>query len=246
LTDPFQLSLGAFFVESAPAIQLHGESDKGDRVDWGREFGGIDTSRNRLDGHWRFTQRQKVRVSAFSASRERTKVLEGGIDWGGETYPARASVDADLSFDILEVAYEHALLRGRNYELNGSLGLHYMNLDASLDARAVASGGTLTEDISSSARLDAPLPVLGLGGLWSLRHHLWLDASAQFFALSIDDYDGYLQNYRVSVTWQPRSWVGIGVGYHLFAIDVAAEKQRFDGKLDWSYRGPLVFYSASF
>ena len=77
-------------------------------------------------------------------------------------------------------------------------------------------------------------------------HDLWVDASAQFFALSIDDYDGYLQNYRISLTWQPKSWLGIGVGYNLFAIDLKVDKESFDGTLDWSYRGPLVFYRASF
>lgn len=246
MTDRFQLTLGAFFIESTPKIQLNGESDKGDRVDWDQEFGGVDARRMRLDCHWRFSDRQKVRGTAFSAWRERSKILEAEIDWGDETYPVNARVDADFSFDILEVAYEYAVLRGDNYELNGSLGLHYMTLEASLEAQAEASGGTLTEDISETARLDAPLPVIGLGGLWSLPHDLWVDASAQFFALSIDDYDGYLQNYRISLTWQPKSWLGIGVGYNLFAIDLKVDKESFDGTLDWSYRGPLVFYRASF
>lgn len=179
LTDPFQVTLGAFFVESTPTIQLNGESNKGDRVDWDHEFGGVDARRIRLDCHWRISDRQKVRGTAFSAWRGRSKVLEAEIDWGDETYPVNARVDADFSFDILEVAYEYAVLRGENYELNGSLGLHYMNLEASLEAQAEASGGTLTEDISKTARLDAPLPVIGLGGLWSLPHDLWVDASAR-------------------------------------------------------------------
>jgi hypothetical protein len=246
LTDPFQVTLGAFYVESAQTIQLNGESESGDRLDWDEEFGGVDARRIRLDGHWRFSDRQKIRVSAFSASRERSKVLDEEIDWGDETYPVDARVDTDFNFDILQVTYEYAFVRGESYEVNGSLGVHYMTLEASLEAQAEASGGTLSEDISETARLDAPLPVIGLGGLWSLRHDFWLDASAQFFALSIDGYDGSLQDYRASLTWQPKPWLGLGIGYNYFAIDLDSDKERFHGALDWSYRGPLIFYRASF
>jgi hypothetical protein len=246
LTDAFQATAASYFVQSAQTIQLNGESGAGDRVDWDQEFGGIDTRRIRLDGHWRFTDRQKVHMTMFGASHERTAVLEDAIAWGEETYPASARVETDFSFDIVEFAYEYAMLRRDNYELNGSVGLHYMTVTASLEADAESSGRTLTEDISETARLDAPLPVIGVGGVWSLRHDFWIDASAQFFALSIDDYNGHLQNYRASLTWQPRSWLGIGVGFNYFAIDLDADKDNFDGTLVWSYRGPLVFYRASF
>ena len=246
LTDRFQVTLGEFFVTSQPIVQLNGETESGDRVDWEREFGGMDANRIRLDGHWRFADRHKVRALAFNVSRKRNKVLDDNIDWGGEVYPVNALADAEFSFAIIEVAYEYAFLRRENYELDASIGLHYTSLDASLDARADVSSGALSEDLSDSARIDAPLPVIGLSGMWSLSHDFWLDASAQFFRLAIDEYDGHLQSYRASLTWQPRSWLGIGLGYSLFSIDVDVENENFDGTLDWIYRGPMVFYRASF
>lgn len=39
---------------------------------------------------------------------------------------------------------------------------------------------------------------------------------------------------------------GIGIGYSQFTIDVDVAKEGFKGSLDWTYRGPLVFYCASF
>ena len=246
LSDRFQVTIGAFFITTHPTIRLDGESGAGDRVNWRSEFGDFDAHRVRLECHWRFSERQKLRGIFFGASRERSEVLDEDIDWGDETFPVHAQVDADLGFTILEVAYEHTILRGDNYELDLSLGLHYTRLEASLEAEAEASGGTLSEDLSETARLDAPLPAIGLGGMWSLPHDLWLDASAQFFALSIDDYDGNLQSYRASVTWQPKSWLGIGVGYSLFTIDVDVDNQGLHGTLDWLYQGPTVFYRASF
>ncbi len=101
-------------------------------------------------------------------------------------------------------------------------------------------------DISNEASVAAPLPVIGLRGIWDLSHNFWLDATAQFFALSIDDIDGNLQDYRVMVTWQPKKWLGVGLGYNHFTLDVDVSKDDFDGSLDWTYGGPMIFYSASF
>jgi hypothetical protein len=113
-------------------------------------------------------------------------------------------------------------------------------------ATHLPSKNSLSGDVSESASLDAPLPVIGLRGLWSLTHDLWFEATAQYFALSIGDYDGNLQDYRASVTWQPRRWLGIGVGYERFTVDVDVDKDDFNGSLDWTYDGPMIFYNASF
>ena len=54
LTDPFHIALGTFIISSQPEVQLNGETLQGDRVDFGRELGGGDASRVRLDADWRF------------------------------------------------------------------------------------------------------------------------------------------------------------------------------------------------
>jgi len=66
----------------------------------------------------------------------------------------------------------------------------------------------------------ARCPSSGCHGTWGLGYDLWLDATAQFFSLSIDQYSGNLQDYRVGLLWQPKSWVGVGIGYNVFKVDV--------------------------
>jgi len=83
-------------------------------------------------------------------------------------------------------------------------------------------------------------------GLWSLPHNLWLNATAQYFTLSIDEYDGSLQDYKLMLTWQPKKWLGLGIGYNRFAVDVDVDSSNFAGSLDWTYDGPMIQYSAAF
>jgi len=248
LNDSFQVALGTFIITSEPSVQLKGDTSSGDKVDFDEALGGGDSQRIRLDSHWRFgdTGRHKIKAIAFDMSRDNSRTFDEDIEWGGDIYPVGAEIDAEFSFTVIELAYEYSFMRRDNFELDASIGLHYTDLSSSLSAKAETSGGTLTGDISNSASVAAPLPVIGLRGIWDLSHNFWLDATAQFFALSIDEYDGNLQDYRVLVTWQPKKWLGIGLGYNHFSIDVDVDASDFDGSLDWTYSGPMIFYSAVF
>jgi hypothetical protein len=246
LTDSFRVGLGTFIIKTEPTVQLNGETLEGDRVNFEEVVGGGDDSRVRLDADWRFgdSQRHKVRLIAFNMKRDRNKTIDEEIEWGGDTYPVNSNVSAEVKFSVVELAYEYAFLRRDNYELAGSIGLHYTTFDASLKAKSTTTGQQL--NLSNDASVDAPLPVIGARGLWRLPANFWLDAQAQFFALSIDEYDGSLTDYRLMVMWQPKPWLGVGVGYNGFKVDVDVEKERFNGSLDWTYDGPMIFYNASF
>jgi hypothetical protein len=245
LNDRFEIALGTFGIDSQPTIELNGSAGSAE-VDFDREIGGGDSFRARVDAQWRFAERHKLQFGAFGLSQSKDRRISQEINWGDVTYPVDATVKFESDFYVIEGVYDYSFLRRDTWELGASIGLHWTHLEASMKARADDSGGTLTADVSESASVDAPLPVIGLRGLWSLSHNFWLAASAQFFALSIDEYDGNLQDYRAFVTWQPRSWLGVGVGYERFKVDVDIEKDNFNGSLDWTYDGPMIFYNASF
>jgi len=246
LTDPFHLSLGTFVLNSDTQVRLDGDTDLGTTVDWERTFGDADARRFRLDGMWRFAERHKVRFLWFNYSRSRSRVSDTEIDWGGEIIPINAELSGKFSFDVYELAYEYAFLRRETYELSASVGLHYTDLALRLAASIDSSGNPLEGAVDKEASVGAPLPVVGLRGTWKLPYNLVVDASAQYFALSIDEYDGNLHDYRVSLFWQPKSWLGVGIGYDQFAIDVDVDKSDFKGSLDWSYQGPMIYYSVVF
>jgi hypothetical protein len=246
LTDPFQVTLGTFAMSSDTEVRLDGDTEQGTPVDWERTFGADDANRFRLDGYWRFADRHKVRFLWFNYSRSDSRTAEREIDWGGETVPVSATLDGEFSFDVYELSYEYAFLRRETYEVSASIGLHYTDLSLRLAASVDAPDNSLDRVVDEEATLAAPLPVFGLRGTWQLPHRFSIEASAQYFAVSIDEYDGSLQDLRIGVTWQPRWWVGVGVGYDQFSIDVDVDKTKFKGALDWTYSGPMVYYSLVF
>lgn len=249
LDDSFYVALGTFILNSDTEVSLNGDVAEGTPVDWEQTFGDNDVTRVRLDGYWRFgdSGRHKVRAVVFSASRKDSGSIDEDIEWGDVTYPANVELKGETGFDVIELAYEYAFLRRDKYELTGTIGLHYTNLSLTLTGEGTINGETpVSGTIREKGSVGAPLPVIGLRGLWSLSHDFWLDVSAQIFALSIDEYDGNLQDYRLALVWQPKKWAGLGLGYNRFKVDVDVSKSNFDGSLNWSYDGPMIFYSASF
>ena len=247
LQQPFYAALGSFILDSDTKVRLDGSTgDRGTTVDWEETFGGANVTRFRIDGYWRFGERHKIRALWFNSSRSEGRVLDDTIDWGDQEFPVDARVEGTFSFDVYELAYEYAFLHRENYELAGTIGLHYTELETKLAAKAETSNGTLDRDIEQSASVGAPLPVIGVRGMWRLPRAFWLDASAQFFKLSFNEFDGSLTDYRLAAFWQPKTWLGLGIGYNQFSVRVDVDRDRFDGRLEWTYRGPMLFYCGAF
>lgn len=247
LSDPFIISLGTYLVNADTTLRIDGKAgDKGTSVDWDKTFGEGSLTRIRVDAQWRFAERHKLKVLWFNTERSKTRTFDREVEWGDETFPVNAKVKGDINYDIYELAYEYAFFRRDTYELSASIGAYYAGFDASLSATITDPDGTTQRNAKSDANVDLPLPVLGLRAQWALPYDLSLDLSGQWFSLSIDQYSGNLQDYRATLTWQPNKWLGLGLGFDWFQAHGDVDKGNFNGNLDWSFQGPMAYYSVSF
>jgi hypothetical protein len=247
ITAKANASLGTFLNSNALKIRLDGEAgDQGTVIDWADTFGGGEQSRLRLDGVWRFNEKHHLRVMLTDYSTSRTRTLDRDIEWGDDYILAGSSATGKVGFSIAEVAYEYALKHKEDMELALTAGLHYTTFEAKLAVDLNTSVGDLQDRRGGKATLDVPMPVFGARGMWRLGGDFYLDAMLQWFALSIDEYSGSLVNYRAAAIWQPKRWVGVGVGYDHFNVDVDINKKGFKGTMDWTYSGPQIFFNAGF
>ena len=247
LADPFQLSLGTYILDTDTQVSLGGDDGSaGTDVNWEQVFGGGDADRFRVDGAWRFGRHHRLRALWFDFSRRRTQFIDLDIDWGDESFPAETTVDSEMSFTILELAYEFAFVRREGLEVAATAGLHNTDFTASLSAIVPAGGGSGTREASDTAEYEYPLPVFGLRGLWHVGGDFWLDASAQYFELEYKEYDGSIIDGRLTLQWQPRRWIGIGLGYNRFEVKLDINDEDSRDEIDWVYDGPMLFYSVSF
>lgn len=246
IEQQFNLSLGVFLLDTDTTVRVDGEAARGTPVNLDNTFDFQSQDRFRADGYWRFAKRHKVRFMYFATRSESSRTIDQTIEFQGVEYPVDATVRGEFDSDIIELAYEYSFLRSHNFEVAATVGLHNLSIDTRLSAQAASSGGGGGVDQSSSAKGDGPLPVIGLRAIWALSDHFYFDAQAQFFAIKIDEYDGSLQDYKVSFVWQPLRNVGIGVGYNDFETRLDVDASEFNGRLELSYGGGLAFVTVAF
>jgi hypothetical protein len=255
LKDRFTVDLGTYVVASNLNGSLSGTANTSDQnINFDKQFGtNADQTRWRVDLLWRITQRQHLRFMYFDNDIRRTRTIDQDLPWGDYTFVAGGEVTAEQKFRVYELAYEYAFLRGDNYEIVVSGGIHYDDLTLKLSGDASLTVDTPTGPVmqattftTKQSSVPAPLPLLGLRGDWAVSDHVYLDASAQVFKLSNDGIDGNWSDLRAGATWMFNHHIGIGVGYDRFATHVNVNKGSFDGRLNVGYQGGLIYVRGGF
>lgn len=244
LDDRFSLSLGTFMLATDTQIRIDGTTGRGTEIDTERDLGLKDSDRFRVDGYWRFADRHKLRVLYFDTKNSATRTLDRDIEARDTVFPVNLTVDSTFETRVAELAYEYAFVRRENYEVAGTVGVH--DLRFALDIASSRQGNTQTVELARDANANGPLPVIGLRGVWRFHPNFYLDAQAQFFKISLDPYDGRLEDYTASVVWTPLKHFGIGAGYNEFVTRLDVSADRFDGHLRWRYGGARIFIIGSF
>jgi len=249
LAAKFIVDAGYFFMSTDMRVRVDGETTEsvGSDVDYDDTFGIGDFDRFRAEASWRIAPRHLVRAMYFQNNRSASRSLERDVNFGDETFPLGVTVNARSELTVAQLSYEYAFLRRDNYELAGGIGVHYVDMGLGLDATLVAQGGTASRSLDENAATQAPLPVLGLRGLWRLPHDFYITAQVQYFYLQFDPYSGSLIDLKASVVWQLADHVGIGIGYNDFGFRFDIDDARdFDGRLRWDYGGAIAFATFMF
>jgi hypothetical protein len=249
LAAKFIVDAGYFFMSTDMRVRVDGETTDsvGSDVDYDDTFGIGDFDRFRAEASWRIAPRHLLRAMYFQNNRSASRSVERDISFGDETFPLGATVNARSELTVAQLSYEYAFLRRDNYELAGGIGVHYVDMGLGLDATLVAQGGTASRSLDENAATQAPLPVLGLRGLWRLPHDFYITAQVQYFYLQFDPYSGSLIDLKATVVWQLADHVGIGIGYNDFGFRFDIDDAHdFDGRLRWDYGGAIAFATFMF
>ena len=255
LHDRFVVDIGTYLVGSNLNASLKGTANTIDQqVNFDQAFGtNAEQTRWRLDAMWRITERQHLRFMYFDNDIRHTRNIDQNLEWGDYTFLAGGQVTAEQKFQVYELSYEFAFLRGDNYEVVASGGIHFDDLKLTVAGNASLTVDTPMGPVEQAATFEtkqssvpAPLPVIGLRGDWAVSDHVYLDASGQVFKLSYDGINGNWSDLRAGVSWMFNHHFGIGVGYDRFATHVDVSKGSFNGRLNASYQGALIYVRGGF
>lgn len=181
----------------------------------------------------------------YAIKRSSTKALSQDININDVTYLADASVTAGFNSNIYRVGVGYDVSKGEHHVVGGMIGLHATDFKFSIRGDGSVNGNPAGAVARTQDAL-APLPTLGLYGIYEVAPKVTLGARADYLSLSVGDYNGRLLNAQASATYRFTDNIGVGAGYRFVNYKLQVEKPNWAGEVRYKFNGPNIFLQIGF
>lgn len=246
LTSDFLVSGGVFFPRKEFKLSVNGGGLRpDDPIDFNDSIGyDEDESTFAVDLKWRFGEKWSVSGQYWQTSDSSSATLEEDIYWQDVVFEQGTFIKGGVGFKVARLFLGRTFSTSENHEFGLGLGLHWLEIEASLAGQILTSVGD-TELYRGSVSADAPLPNIGgwytyaFSPKWAVYTRLdWLDAS-------IGDYSGGLWNLGAGVNWAFSKHVGATLAYNYFNLNIDVDQNDWNGSVDLSQHGPFLSMTAN-
>lgn len=240
----FKATAGLFFPTNNTEVEVGSNNGNfGDLIDFEKDLG-FEKNTVSFAGtfEWRISRRSRIGAEFFYLKRTSTKTLQREIEFGDHTYPIDATVSAFMDNQIIRFTYSYAFISKPKYEIGALIGAHVLLGDVGLRLEA----GTAQAEYRDTFDFTAPLPDLGLWGEIVLAKRVGLYLNANYFALKINDVDGRLLSYNISILYNVYKNFSLTAGYTGLNMRIDVDKERLNGFFKWGYYGPTLAATYSF
>ncbi|WP_149206735.1 hypothetical protein [Flavobacterium johnsoniae] len=240
----FKATAGAFFPVNNTEVEVNGTNGRiGTDIDFERDLGFQNNTVSFFGTfEWRASRRSRFNLEYFYLKRNSTKTLQKEIEFKDHVYPVNAEVAAFMDNQMIRFAYGYAIVSKPKYELGLLIGAHIMLADVGIGL----AGNTIQAQYRDNVDFTAPLPDIGIWGEFVLGRKVGLYANVNYFALKIDDIDGRIVSYNLSVLYNVYQNFSLTAGYTGLNIRVDVTRPRIDGFFKWGYNGPTIAATYSF
>jgi hypothetical protein len=236
----FKFSAGVFFPSNNTEAE-YGQFE--DLIDFEKDLG-FDKNTTSFTGsfEWRISRRSRLSGDFFYLKRTSTKTLQRDIEFGDNTYTVNARISAFADNQIIRLIYGYAFISKPKYEIGALIGTHVLLGDMGIKLEGE------NQELERRENFDftAPLPDIGLWGEFVLGKKIGLYVNANYFALKVDNIDGRILSYNLSVLYNVYKNFSLTAGYSGLNIRVDVERERLNGYLKWNYNGPALTATYSF
>jgi len=234
----FELSLGGqLLAEVNTSLRIDSSLGDGTEFDMEDDFD-VDTNvfAGRIDATWRMAERHELDFSVYDLQRSGTGTIDRDITIGDVVFPVDTEVKSEFETIVFKLAYRYAFLHRERWYGGASFGFHTLGWRMKWQA---TGGAGLENDFD----VTAPLPVLGLFGSYALTPKLYLNAATEFFGLEYEQFNGFLNNTRLTLEHRTFSHLGFGLGLDYFMINAGVDSENGDlsAEAEHDYLGLMAF-----
>jgi len=247
LTDRFLIGAGVYFPARDIKLGVEGnisvdEIEDLEDIDFDETLG-LSEGENtfNLNFLWRFSRNKfwSVRGEYFKVGSTRNVTLDEDIEWEDITYPVGGSAEVSFGVGLYRVFFGRVISTGQKHELGGGLGIHGLNVKAS-----VAGEGFIGDESAGFSKSEVsaflPLPNIGLWYIWAPTDKWAFSANLDWFGIKIDNLSGGLWNVSPGVTFQIIRNLAVNANYQFYNFNANIDESDFKGSFDLTFNGPTI------
>lgn len=255
LNDRYRIYLGGFFPNVESEIAINGATGNPPPLDAEGTLG-IEDSDSVLWGgaRWRISRRNQLEFEFFKLNRDGfVNAVPDPIEVGDFLIES-GSIGSAFDLSLGRLTYGFSLARNERMDVQIKAGLHI----AEIDVRLLLGGNICDVSMgemspcpgsvaaAESQDITAPLPHFGGSFAYAFSPRLTGRFQVIGFALEIDSIDGSLVEVDVDVNWNPWRHFGFGAGIRYFNVEIEATSSDLDGKFEFDYFGPVIYFETTF
>lgn len=189
---------------------------------------------------YRFGNRWVIGADYYGLSRSANKMLSRDIDFDDVTFAASTNLSSRFDTDIYRLTIGYAFIRNEQMEVRVDGGLHATNFDLELSGQIAVGEDSFSSQTRKKDFL-APLPTIGVSGIYAFSPQLSVLGRVDYLSLTIDDYDGGLTNAQISLDYRAFNNVSFGIMYRYVDYDLDVDKPSWEGSFSYQYSGPVIY-----
>jgi outer membrane protein len=215
------------------------DGQRGDELDLEEFLGVADRqTMTQFDVFFRTAFYHRLQLGYFELSRNSPATLQRGVNFGEQSYPSDTAVTTSTELEMWRFGYTYFLMRDAQKELGLTAGVS----QARFQLGVTADGEERTEN----ARVDAPLPTLGVHGSVALGSRWQLNADIDVFLLDADRYEGYMAYLSLNLERDLGKHFSAGVGYNYYGMRLSSRDEDLRGLFKTRFFGPKLYLSTRF
>ena len=237
LSSNFHMGLGVF----RPSHKRRIGADPNDGGSPGESIEASDSqSTGLLNFHWRFTKNWSFQGTYWNTDSESAQILTEDFEFQDQVFQAGSFVRSGNDTSITRLFWGRSFFRRPSTDWGVGLGLHWLDIDASIEGQILAIPGPGLEFRRESASASVPLPNLGIWYMHSWSPKWVVTTRLDWLDLSIEEFSGRMYHLSAGVNYRMSDHFGIGLAVNAFRLDVQVDGTDWRGGLLQEQIGPRL------
>ena len=247
--ERWKLELGAFSQDARMNISAGSNDTVPESVDLNSLGANENANSLSLAARWRINPRWHVGLSYVEVDRQGFAESADDFVFGEPPEEVNVSIGATVNssfntkYYILQGGY--SLVNSGKANMGIGMGLHVMEMTASISAAVIVDGQT--NDLGTgSSNSTVPLPNVYIYSDYSFTPKIAASGNLGWFGVKVDQYDGELIAINANLEYRSTKNFGFGIGYSHVHLDLNIDET--DGSLGFEIdaSGPRIYVIASF